>query len=356
MTNKLKIVAIVLALVLLAMVMAQLSGLFSDKLAPARVDVTPEPITGSVVTVTASEEPIIEPATGTVRSRQQSVLSARITATVIAVPVSAGDKVAPGDVLVTLDDRDLRARWQQQQQAVAVAQAKLAEAEPSYTRAETLYARRAVSKADFDRAEAQLAAARAELRRARRAEEEAETALTYSVIRSPVAARVIDRLVDPGDTATPGEPLLRLYDPSRLRLEANVRESLATRLERGQQLTARIDALQAEFAVTIEEVVPSADPGSRSFVVKASLPANSTLYPGMFGRLLIPHGSVKRYYVPARAIVQVGQLEFVNLVSDAGVVRRYVRTGVRASGERVEVLSGLKPGERVVIPALAVLP
>jgi len=60
--------------------------------------------------------------------------------------------------------------------------------------------------------------------------------------------------------------------------------------------------------------------------------------------------------VPARAIVQVGQLEFVNVVSDAGVVRRYVRTGVRASGERVEVLSGLKPGERVVIPALAVLP
>jgi RND family efflux transporter MFP subunit len=356
MTNKLKIAGIVLALVLLAAVMAQLAGLFGDKVAPGRVEVTQEPVAGSVVTVTAGEEAIIEAATGTVRSRHESVLSARITASVLEVPVSAGDSVVPGDILVALDDRDLRARWQQQQQAVAVAAAKLAEAEPSYARVESLFARRAVSKADLDRAEAQLAAARAELSRARRAEEEAETALTYGTIRSPVAARVIDRLVDPGDTATPGQPLLRLYDPDQLRLEANVRESLATRLERGQRLTARIDALEAEFPVTIEEIVPSADPGSRSFVVKARLPADTSLFPGMFGRLLIPHGTVERYYVPERAVARVGQLEFVNVVGDSGVVRRYVRTGTRASGDRVEVLSGLKPGERVVVPPLSKSP
>lgn len=113
-------------------------------------------------------------------------------------------------------------------------------------------------------------------------------------------------------------------------------------------------SLAGASVVTIEEVVPSAHPGSRSFVVKTRLPADSTFFPGMFGRLLIPYGTVERYYVPERAIVRVGQFEFVNVVENSHVVRRYVRTGMRAGDDRVVVLSGLETGERVVIPDAAV--
>ncbi|GMQ75213.1 MAG: efflux RND transporter periplasmic adaptor subunit [Gammaproteobacteria bacterium] len=349
MTSKGKIIGIVAALGILAVVMAQLAGFFGAKVAPGRIDVAPESIRGEVFTVTASQVPVIEQATGSVRSRVETLLSARITARVIEVPVSAGDSVAAGDVLLTLDDRDLRSRLQQLEQAVVSAQANLAEAEPRYARAKSLFAQNAASKAEVESAEARLRSARAELARSRRAVEEAETALSYSVIRASAPARVVDRLVDPGDTATPGQPLLRLYDPGQLRLEANVRESLATLLARDQSLVARIDALNAEYPVTIEEIVPSADPGSRSFIVKASLPDDAKLYPGMFGRLLIVHGSDERYYVPERAVERVGQLEFVNVIGDKGVQRRFVRTGEKVQGGRLEVVSGLRPGERIVV-------
>jgi len=349
MKTKGKIIGVVVAFAVLAMVMAHLAGFFGDKVAPGRVDVPPEAVDGDFITVTASQVPIVELATGTVHSRHETAASARITARIIDVPVNAGDSVAAGDVLLTLDDRDLRARLQQLEQAVVVAEASLAEAEPRHARARSLHAQNAASKAEVESAEAGLRSARAELARSRRAVEEAETALSYSVIRASAPGRVIDRLVDPGDTATPGEPLLRLYDPSALRLEANVRESLATRLERGQSLVARIDALDAEFPVSIEEIVPSADPGSRSFVVKASLPDDAGLYPGMFGRLLIVHGSDERYYVPQRAVARVGQLEFVRVIGDKGVERRFVRTGAKAEDETVEVVSGLRPGERIVV-------
>ncbi len=349
MNTKVKIIGIVAALGVLALVMAQLAGLFDAKVAPGRVDAAPEAIRGEVLTVTASQVPVVEQATGSVRSRVETLLSARITARIIEVLVTAGDSVAAGDVLLTLDDRDLRSRLEQLEQAVVTAQANLAEAEPRFARAKSLYAQNAASKAEVESAEARLRAARAELARSRRAVEEAETALSYSVIRASAPARVVDRLVDPGDTATPGVPLLRLYDPGQLRLEANVRESLATLLVRDQALVARIDALNAEYPVTIEEIVPSADPGSRSFIVKASLPEDPKLYPGMFGRLLIARGSVERYYVPERAVERVGQLQFVNLVGEKGVQRRFVRTGEKMQDGQVEVVSGLRPGERIVV-------
>ncbi len=140
---------------------------------------------------------------------------------------------------------------------------------------------------------------------------------------------------------------MRLYDPQQLRLEANVRESLASRLERGQPLVARIDALDQQFDVTVDEIVPSADPGSRSFVVKVTLPNRPNLYPGMFGRLLIRTDRRETLYIPQQAIAQFGQLKFVQLVTDQGVVRRYIRTGHEAK-DRVEVLSGLQTGEKIV--------
>jgi RND family efflux transporter MFP subunit len=349
MKTKGKIIGILVALGILAAVMGHLAGFFSDKVVPGRVEIPPAAIDGEVVTVIASQVPVIEQATGTVRSRHETVLSARITARVIEVLVNAGDSVVAGDVVLTLDDRDLRAQLQQLEQAVVAARANLAEAEPRYTRAKSLYAQNAASKAEVESAEARLHSARAELTRSQRAVEEAETALSYSVIRASAPARVIDRLVDPGDTATPGEPLLRLYDPGQLRLEANVRESLATRLQRGQSLVAHVDALGAEYSVSIEEIVPSADPGSRSFIVKVSLPDDAQLYPGMFGRLLIAYGSEERYYVPQRAVARVGQLEFVNVVGEEGVERRFVRTGAQAEDGMVEVVSGLRPGERIVV-------
>jgi RND family efflux transporter MFP subunit len=211
--------------------------------------------------------------------------------------------------------------------------------------------RGAVSVSERDSAEAALAVARADLQRAGDALDEARTALSYSTIQAPFTARLVDRFVDPGDTVMPGTPMARLYDPQRLRLEANVRESLAELLRSLEHLDVRIDALDRTVRGRIEEIVPSSDPGSRTFVVKVGLPADPALFPGMFGRLAIPVGVEERFLVPGDAVLRVGQLEFVRVESGEGVQRRHVRTGQPAEDGLIEVRSGLEPGERVRVPA-----
>jgi multidrug efflux pump subunit AcrA (membrane-fusion protein) len=192
-----------------------------------------------------------------------------------------------------------------------------------------------------------LATAQANLLRAKRQEDEARTGLSYGTLTAPIAGRVVERYADPGDTARQGEPLLRIYDPNNLRLEASVRESVASHLTKGQKLATRIDALGKELEAVVDEIVPSADPGSRSFLVKSILTSTTGLYPGMFGRLLIPMGWTEKTYVPAQAVTRVGQLDFVIVRTEQGPIRRYVRLGSRTGAKQVEVISGLAPGEEV---------
>lgn len=345
-----RFIGVAAALGLLLLVMGYLAGFFGEKIPTHPVAAAGEPVRGTVVPVERVTEKVIEQATGTIQAKQETSVSARILATIASIPVRAGDAVREGDMLVVLDSRELEARLEQQQQMVAAAEARSSEAEANYRRVKPLADRGVATRAELDQVEAALRAAQADLARARDAAAEAATALSYSTISAPFSGRVIDRFADPGDTATPGAPLLRLYDPTNLRLEANVRESLASGLKRGDPLTVRIDALNEEFPVTVDEIVPSADPGSRSFVVKALLPALPNLYPGMFGRLLIPTGTTQRLYIPAGAVFRLGQLEFVRVTVDDNAIRRYVRTGVRREDGRVEVLSGLEQGERVVLP------
>ncbi len=339
----------VLALGVLGTVMAFLAGTFSRNIEPGTVAAESQPIEGVIVAVEAVRTKVQANAPGTVQAQREAVLSPRITARITAVNVRAGDAVDEGAVLVELDERDLESRVRQRRDRAAAAQARLDEAERHFARIQDLYERDVVPRSDLDRAEADRDAAQAELARSRDAVEEARTALSHATIQAPMAGRVVDRLAEPGDTARPGVPLLRIYDPGSLQLDAHVRESIAARLERGESLTARIDAIDTTLEVTIDEIVPSAEPGSRTFIVRAGLPRHANLYPGMFGRLIIVTGSEQRVEVPAAAIERVGQLEFVRVVSERGSVRRHVRTGETTPDGRVEVMSGLSAGEQVVI-------
>jgi multidrug efflux pump subunit AcrA (membrane-fusion protein) len=118
----------------------------------------------------------------------------------------------------------------------------------------------------------------------------------------------------------------------------------------GQKLQVYIDALEQLFDVTVDEIVPKADAPSRSFLVKTTLPTADHLYEGMFGRLRVPMGNRSHLCVAEAAIQKVGQLEHVDVVLDDGTLqRRYIRTGRVGQPGRVEVLSGLEAGERVVL-------
>lgn len=350
MNRSLRLIRILAAAAVLAALIAWLAGAFEEKIPPARVVAQAPPVAGERYTLESVVEDMVETATGTITARDETTVSARILAAIRELRVRSGDTVAAGDVLVELDDRDLESRVRQSEQSELAAKARLDEARADFERVKTLFERQLASRADYDRVQASLRSRQADYERSRRQLEEARTALSFTTIRSPIEGRVIERYAEPGDTASPGMPLIKIYNPSLLRLDAQVRESLAARIGIGDRMSARIDALGRELPVTVDEIVPSADPGSRSITVRALLPTDDALYPGMFGRLLIPVGETERLYVPARAIRRLGQLEFVEVLEDARGVRRFIRTGRENDQAQLEVLSGLRAGETVLIP------
>jgi membrane fusion protein (multidrug efflux system) len=308
---------------------------------------------GPVVPVEVRAVPRTETAVGTVRAGYETTLSARLTATVTRAPARDGDDVDAEQVLFELDARDLRAQLAQAEEALSAAVARRDDAERTATRIASLLDRGVVSVAERDEAASALDVARADVAGAQEAVREARTRVSYATIRAPFAARLVERFVDPGDTVMPGVPMARLYDPDRLRLEADVREALARLMRDVGAVTVRIDALDRVVEGRVEEIVPASDPGSRTFVAKVGLAADPALFPGMFGRLTIPLGTVERYLVPERAVYRVGQLEYVDAVVEGRLQRRLVRTGDRTPDGWIEVRSGLAPGESVALPAEA---
>ena len=276
------------------------------------------------------------------------MISARIMARINEIGVRAGDTIKPGQMLVRLDARNLTAREAQATQSVAAAQARLIETKKQYERMKKLVSDGAIARSEFDAAEAAYNTAQAEESRAEQATSEAGTGRAWATIEAPFAGRVVDRYAEPGDTAMPGQPILKVYDPAQMRLDTYVRESLAATIKPGMKLAVQIDALGVNVDGTVQEIVPQSEPGSRSVLVKVALPQRDDLYPGMFGRLLIPAGQVHRLYIPQAAVQQVGQLTFIWVVGqDDQSQRRFIKLGEEKKDNWVEVISGINPGERV---------
>jgi RND family efflux transporter MFP subunit len=267
--------------------------------------------------------PVVEEAVGTVRSRRRVAVAAQLTARVVSVGAEVGDRVAAGALLVALDDSDFAARF--------------ARAKAQYERVKGFLARRAATPEQMEAAEAEY--------------RQASAAIEHTRIAAPIDGVVAERHVEPGDLAAPGRPLLVVLDPSALRLEARVREGLIGRVVRDARLEVELPAAGAVVPGTVAEVLPSADPQSRTFEVRVNLDPGPGIHPGMFGRLRLPVGEREVVRVPAAAVVRTGQLETVLVETDGVWQRRLVTTGVTAADGWVEVLSGLGGGETVGLPA-----
>jgi len=153
---------------------------------------------------------------------------------------------------------------------------------------------------------------------------------------------------DVGDLAAPGKPLLDLEDPTRLQLEAEVPEAIASKIQRDARLMIRVNQTMPDLAGTVAEMSPTADPASRTFRVKLDLAPSPKLMPGQFARLLVPVGETVSLRVPASALVQRGQMEIVFAVKNHRAGLHLVKTGRRVNDE-IEILSGLDSGDLVVI-------
>ncbi len=304
---------------------------------------------GSTARVTAEEVPIAIEVMGTVQSRTPIEAASRVAATVAQVRVRAGDAVEQGELLVALDSADLVARRAQAEGALAAADAETIRAASDDQRYRALVKRGSVTIKEFESVEAAYRMATARRSEAAAEVSAARAALRYTRIESPVKGLVAERMVEPGDLALPGKPLIRLYDAGVLRVEIQIPEQSAKLVRIGTALRVRIDATGEDIATIVNEVAPVADPASRTIIVRAPLPVGHGLRPGMFARASLAAGTERVLTVPREAIESLGQLDTARVVSgDGSVQMRQVALG-RALGERIEVLAGLGEGEQVLL-------
>jgi RND family efflux transporter MFP subunit len=333
----------------LTLILLLLAGVFTPKVptqSPATPATTPTKLPLAEVRLLRRSR--FEAAVGTIRAVHEAAVASKLLARVTEVRVRAGQSVAAGEVLVRLDDSDLQARLKQAEAAVAAAKVAKEQADKDYERAQELQPSGGISKEDFDHRKMARRTTAAELERVEHMLREAQVLLEYATIRSPITAIVVDKRVEAGDTASPGQVLLTLYNPKRMQLVVTVPESLALRLKVGQKIAGRVEALGEECQATVSEIVPEAQAASRSFAVKVTGPCPPGVYTGMFGRIFIPLEDEQVVVVPAAAVVHVGQLDMVRVWEEDRLQRRIIQIGRRLDDD-FEVLAGLKPGEKVVV-------
>jgi multidrug efflux pump subunit AcrA (membrane-fusion protein) len=356
-----------------------LSTSCGDKIEPGTVKVSRPVVTGlQLETARIVSQPLIYDAVGTVQAGITSNLAAKLMGSLERIAVREGDEVKKGDILVTLDQRQARAGLRQAQASFAEAEQELSAAisardaaranaelaAVTYERYLALKGEDSVSAQEFDevearyrqaraagtQAEAMVAAATARSRQAKAGLTAAKVTLRDTLIEAPHNGIITAIPVDEGDLATPGQTLLVLETVKGYRIDLVLPETYIDYVRPGQVVSATVPALNLKIADgIITTVVPAADPGSRSFLIKVALPTNVPVKSGMFARTQIPIGEHNLILVPRSAVVSHGQLNGIYLVDGEGVARfRLVRLG-RDIANEVEVLSGMAEGDRYVL-------
>jgi len=285
-------------------------------------------------TVEAKPLTFVEDVVGTVRAKLGATIEAKTSGRITDLPVVLGQKVKAGELVARLDAPEIKARLDQ-------AEASLQQADRDSKRMSSLLNQNAVARADFETADTRF-------RVAKGAVAEARAMMAYVEILAPFDGVVTRKWMDVGDQAAPGKPLVDIEDPSKLRLEADVPEAIASKIKQYACMAIRVGESTGDLSGTIVEIAPIADPISRTFRVKLDMPAIPGLMSGQFARLIVPAGEYTSMRVPASAVVQRGQMEILFVVQNQHARLHLVKTGRRVDDE-MEILSGLDSGDSVVV-------
>jgi membrane fusion protein, multidrug efflux system len=337
---------------------------------------TPQQLAGvAVETIHLQSTPEYYEAVGTVKARISSLLGAEISGTVRKILVKEGDRVRRGQLLAVLDDRTQRAQLDaaaagiqassqgqvEVSQSLEAATANRQFAEATFKRYKGLLAKNSISRQEYDNAETQYKAAvanenalkarekqvAAQHQQAQAQHSSAEAVLSYARITSPIDGVVTSKSVDEGTLVMPGTPLFTVEDTGQFRLEASVPALYLGMVKIGQLVPITLGPQQLQGRVV--EIVPAADPNTRTFTVKVGLPANCHCQSGQYGKAEMSIGEKNRLLVPRDALVSRGELEGLFVVNSQAIAQyQLVKTG-QSFGTQVEILSGLADGEHVAV-------
>lgn len=290
---------------------------------------------------------------GVVEAVRQTAVAAQVPGAILAVEVKAGDAVKAGQVLVRIDARAVDQNAAASEAQVLVARSALDIAAKELERQRQLFERQYISRAALERAEAQFSASAAQVAAQLAQANAARTQSAFHLVKAPYAGIVAEVPVALGDMAMPGRLLLTLYDPTALRITAAVPQSAIARLVVDQPIKIDAPGLPAaarQVTPARLQVLPTIDAATHTAQVRVDLPSSvKGVTPGVFARVWLPlqGGETSRLFVPDGAIVRRAEMTGVYVIDANGrPVLRQVRLG-RADNGRVEVLSGVAPGERV---------
>lgn len=277
------------------------------------------------------------PAEAVVEAVKQATLAAQVAGRVTEVRVDAGQTVKKGDLLMRIDAREAA-------EVAAGASAQYINAKANYERLKNLRLQNFVSQAALDKAKADFEAAQA-------SRGQASVGLGHATVTAPIAGIVAQRLTELGEMASPGKPLLTIYDPNGLRVTASIPQYKLPQMRAVKQARVEFPELGKWVDATSVTLLPVADAATHVSQVRVNLPADfRDAMPGMFARVHFVIGRAIRMTVPAAAVVRRGEVAAVYVQDEQGALTlRQLRLGDPLGGGEIEVLAGLVAGERVVL-------
>jgi RND family efflux transporter MFP subunit len=289
---------------------------------------------------------------GTIEAVNQATVSAQTAGRVAEILYDVNDVVSAGAVIIRLKGAEQRAGLQSAQAALAEAKARNSEAATTYQRIADMYQRRVVSKAQLDQATANRDAAAARMAAAEAGLTTAHEGVGYTEIRAPYGGVVTKRLVEVGESVSPGTPLMTGLSLRDLRVDTNVPQSVVMQVRRLKQAAIyvgnqRIDA--TKITIFPEMAIPSS-----TFRARLDLPPDALdLAPGMYVKVGLVIGEAERFLIPVSAVIERSEVTGVYVIGAKGQVSlRYVRPGHRF-GDQLEILAGLAAGDRIALNPIA---
>jgi len=335
-----------------------------EKIKPGESEVKRPQVSGvGIEEAVSSEVTDFYETSGTLKSVNTVLVSAKIMGEVREIKVKPGDSVRKGDVLLIINAPDTDARVEAAEESIEQAKRGLEMAgenknlmEKTFERYRKLFDAKAISEQEFDEMKSKREVSVLEYEMAKKTLNRAEAGLneaaafkSYSVITSPLDGTVAEKKIETGNMAAPGAPLI-LVESRSYRVEAPVDETLLSLIQPGAPVAISIDAIHMDTEGRVTEIVRQIDPLTRTFMVKIALKDTSQpLQGGFYARAKFPLGKKTVLSVPERSIITRGELKGVYTVNQQGVITlRLVKTGKRHDG-KVEILTGLSSGERIIV-------
>ena len=313
-----------------------------------------KPVEARTAVIESVQLPIYAVFPGTVISRQRVEVSSRLSGYVYNLKVHEGESVKRGQILFDVDPTGTRAEVRRAQAGLAKAKAALTGARENYKRYNNLYRHQAATQEVYQQMETAYNVAQGEYEAAKAALAAARTQLKYAEVRSPFDALVVAKQVDNGQLAAPGTPVLVLEDPQHLEVAVQVSDRAFVHLSPGQAVQIDFegqDGRMRKVTGRADRLVAAADPATHTHLVKIGLPDRDGLFSGQYALVNVRVGNQPGVVVPTPSVYKRAGITGVFVVDARGRARFRMVTPGKRMPQGTVILSGLFPGDRLILAA-----